>query len=264
MKISAPIITLLAGGALAGGLIVANSVTAGGTATSTAVQVAEKGAAADDGAKAAADEKAAKDKAAAEAAADQGAADQGAAQDEAAAGAAAGGAAAQPGGAAAEDAQEKVRRTYAGRVKGGGPLLAISVRDGVAVAYLCDGKLEAWFKGTAKAGRLTLTGKKGGELTGTFNADRAKGSVTVGQRQWDFQTPTVKKPSGLWKATAEVRGARVEGGWVVLEDGTQVGTVTRNGVPTTAPLIDPAAGRVTIDGQLLTVVATDSETGAGF
>jgi len=259
MKISAPIITLLAGGALAGGLIVANSVTAGGTATSTAVQVAEQGAAADEGAKAAADEKAAKDKAAAEAAADQGAA-----QDEAATGAAAGGAAAQPGGAAAEDAPEKVRRTYAGRVKGGGPLLAISVRDGVAVAYLCDGKLEAWFKGTATAGRLTLTGKKGGDLTGTFNADRAKGSVTVGQREWDFQTPTVKKPSGLWKATAEVRGATVEGGWVVLKDGTQVGMVTRNGVPTTAPLIDPAAGRVTIDGQLLTVVATDSETGAGF
>ena len=249
MRISAPIITLLAGGALAGGLIVANSVTAGGTATSTAVQVAEEGPAADAGAEAAAGEKAAKDEAA---------------KDKAAAGdgAAAGGEAAA--GAAAEDAPEKVRRTYAGRVKGGGPLLAISVRDGVAVAYLCDGKLEAWFKGTATAGRLTLTGKKGGDLTGTFNADRAKGSVTVGPREWDFQTPTVKKPSGLWKATAEVRGATVEGGWVVLKDGTQVGMVTRNGVPTTAPLIDPAAGRVTIDGQLLTVVATDSETGAGF
>jgi hypothetical protein len=261
MKISAPIITLLAGGALAGGLIVANSVTAGGTATSTAVQVAEEGAAADDGAKAAADEKAAKDKAAKDKAAkDKAAPAEGAAPE--ATGAAAGGAAA--GGAAAEDAQEQVRRTYAGRVKGGGPLLAISVRDGVAVAYLCDGKLEAWFKGTAKAGRLTLTGKKGGDLTGTFNAGRAKGSVTVGRRQWDFQTPTVKKPSGLWKATAEVRGATVEGGWVVLEDGTQVGLVRRNGVPATAPLIDPAAGRVTIDGQLLTVVATDSETGAGF
>ena len=260
MKISAPIITLLAGGALAGGLIVANTVTAGGTATSTAVQVAEQGAAADEGAKAAADEKAAKDKAAAEAAADQGAA-----QDEAATGAAAGGAAAQPGGAAAEDAPEKVRRTYAGRVKGGGPLLAISVRDGVAVAYLCDGKLEAWFKGTAKAGRLTLSGKKGGALTGTFNAGRARGSVTVGQRQWQFHTPTVKKPSGLWKATAEVRGAKVEAGWVVLADGSQVGFFTRDGgAGAAAPRLDTTGGRATIDGRAMTAVAADPETGAGF
>ena len=263
MRISAPIITLLAGGALAGGLIVANSVTAGGTATSTAVQVAEEGPAADDGAEAAADEKAAKDEAAKDKAA---AGDGAAAEGEAAAGAAAGGAEAQAGGAAAAgDAQEDVRRTYAGRVKGGGPLLAISVRDGVAVAYLCDGKLEAWFKGTAKAGRLTLSGKKGGALTGTFNAGRARGSVTVGQRQWQFHTPTVKKPSGLWKATAEVRGAKVEAGWVVLADGSQVGFFTRDGgAGAAAPRLDTTGGRATIDGRAMTAVAADPETGAGF
>jgi hypothetical protein len=240
MKISAPIITLLAGGALAGGLLVANGLTAGGATGSASVQA---GAASAD----AANEKAANDA--------------GTEDKKPAAGASGEGTATA---GATADAKKKVRHTYAGRVKGGGPLLAISVRDGVAVAYLCDGKLEAWFKGKAEAGRLTLTGN-GAKLSGTFNADRARGSVSVVGRTWEFHTPTVTKPSGLWKATAEVRGAKVQAGWVVLADGTQVGLFTRNGAGgTAAPRLDTATGTATIDGRALAVVATDAETGTGF
>jgi hypothetical protein len=245
MKISAPIITLLAGGALAAGLLVANGLTAGGTAQDTGLQVAGS-TTEEDGEKAPADDQAA--------------------GDEEAAGNGAGEAAGKDEGAAAEEVVEKVRRTYAARVKGGGPLVAISVRDGVGIAYLCDGdKLEEWLKGKAADGRLTLTGEDDAKLTATFNATRAKGSVTVGDETYEFTAPTVKKPSGLYKATAEVRGAKVEGNWIVLPDGTtQEGMVTTNGVATGAPPINLTTGTATVGGEELTVVATDPESGIGF
>jgi serine/threonine-protein kinase len=254
MKISAPILTLLAGGALAGGLIVANGVTAGGAAEpASAVQVAGQGADADkDGATG--DDAGAKDE------------EQAAGREKAAGDAAAGSSAEGTPGGAAENAQQKVRRTYAGRVKGGGPLLAITVRDGVAIAYICDGDdLEAWLKGTAVGDELALEGEDGASLSASFDAKRATGSVTVDGETYKFHTPTVKKPSGLWKATAEVRGAKVEAGWVVLADGKQVGMVTREGAAgVAAPRLDVRTGRATYAGQELAAVATDADTGAGF
>ena len=42
---------------------------------------------------------------------------------------------------------------YAGRVRDNGGLIAISVRNGKAVGYFCDGKTEAWFKGDAGSRR---------------------------------------------------------------------------------------------------------------
>jgi serine/threonine-protein kinase len=258
MKISAPIITLLAGGALAGGLVVANGVSAANTGTPTAAaQVSGQTGTDDDAAASSAGDKKAADKAAGGTSEDE---------DQAPGAAAAGNpATGTPGGATAAK-KENVRRTYAGRVAGAGhqPLLAISVRDGVAVAYICDGKLEAWLKGTASDGHLSLKGDDGAKLTASFSATRAKGSVTVGNKTWEFVTPVVKKPSGLYKATAKVRGAKVQGGWVVLADGDQVGLVRRDGAPATAPVIDTATGRTTIDGQVLTAVAADPDSGAGF
>jgi len=244
MKISAPIVTLIAGGALAGGLLVANGLTAGGTTQGTSVQVAGQttGDGQGDAAAGKADDKAKGDETA-EKDDGEGAAD----ADQAAA-----------------NFGEKERITYAGRVKGGGPLLAISVRNGTAIAYLCDGKLEAWLKGKAEDGRITLTGTDA-RLSGTINEDRARGSVTVGKRTWEFHAPTAKPSSGIWKATAKVRGARVEAGWVVLDDGSQSGMFRRDGAGgATAPRLDTTTGTATIDGQQIVVTATNPDTGTGF
>ena len=250
MKISAPIVTLIAGGALAGGLLVANGLTAGGTTRGTSVQVA--GSTTGDAAQGDADGKA-NDKAAGKA---------GKADDQARANGDEN--ADDKDGDQAADYGQKKRITYAGRVKGGGPLLAISIRNGVAIAYLCDGKLEAWLKGKAEDGRITLTGTDA-RLSGTITEDRARGSVTVGKRTWEFHAPTAKPSSGIWKATAKVRGARVEAGWVVLDDGSQTGMFTRNGAGgAAAPRLDTATGTATIDGQQIHVTATNPETGTGF
>lgn len=260
MKISAPIVTLIAGGALAGGLLVANGLTAGGATQDTSVQAA--GSATDDAADDAAQAEG-EDAGEAGAAEDQANGDEKA--DENADEGDDGEGAANADQAADENFGDDERITYAGRVKGGGPLLAITVRNGQAIAYLCDGKLEAWLKGEADDGRITLTGTNA-RLTATINKDRARGSVTVGKRTWEFHAPTAKPGSGIWKATAEVRGARVEAGWVVLDDGTtQTGMVTRDGAGgTTAPPLDVTDGSATIDGQKIDVTNTNPETGVGF
>jgi serine/threonine-protein kinase len=49
-----------------------------------------------------------------------------------------------------------------------------------------------------------------------------------------------------------VRGAKLDGGWIVLPGGKQVGILTRDGTPGAAPPIDPTTGAVTVDEQHLT------------
>lgn len=141
--------------------------------------------------------------------------------------------------------------TWAGRVDGGSATIAITARGNVAVAYLCDGTIESWLRGTAADGRLTLTGR-GATLTGTFGNGRARGTVTAAGRRFTFDVAAVPAPSGLYRATATVRGARVVGGWIVLPDGSQVGLATVDGLPVTPSALDVDSGRATVAGTPLT------------
>lgn len=144
-----------------------------------------------------------------------------------------------------------VNATWAGRLTAG--TLAISVQNGVAVAYLCDGAaIEAWFQGTAAGGQLDLAGRAGETLSGTFGAGQASGQITIDDQDLPFTVTTVTAPSGLYRATATVRGAQVNGGWIVLADGAQVGLVTVDGIAKPAPPLDTATGRVTVNGDVLT------------
>ncbi len=155
----------------------------------------------------------------------------------------------------------RVNASYAGRVAGGGATLALTTRDGKAIAYLCDGKrVEAWLQGTAVDGTLALAGR-GATLAGTFTAGQAAGTVTVGGRRWTFSAPVATAPAGLYRATAMVRGANLVGGWIVLVDGTQVGIVSTDDVPTAAPRLDPATGSATVDGTQLTAKPVDPSAG---
>jgi len=115
--------------------------------------------------------------------------------------------------------------TYAGSAGGGS--IAIAVRDGHAVAYLCDSRTaEAWLQGTvSETGAITMTGARNASLTGTVAGGTASGTVTAVGRQWTFTAPTVTAPSGLYRAAAQVRGAQVVGGWIVLANGEQVGMI---------------------------------------
>jgi hypothetical protein len=143
---------------------------------------------------------------------------------------------------------------YAGRTDDDSSAVAVTLRDGKAVAYFCDGKdQESWLKGDVKAdGSMRLTGQNGNVLTGELKGKRIRGTVDMGQRTYGFTADKAVKPSGLYRATATVRGAKVDGGWIVLPSGRQVGILNRAGKPGPAPRIDPETGAVTVDGQRLT------------
>lgn len=159
---------------------------------------------------------------------------------------------------------DQTRATYAGRVAGAGTI-AIAVHDGTAIAYLCDGRrIEAWLQGTANAGALTMAGANNASLTGTFGADKAGGTVTAAGRQWTFEVPAVTAPSGLYRAAANVAGAQVIGGWIVLADGTQVGVLDTAGEPGPAPELNTSTGQTVVAGTTLTATPINGTTGSGF
>ncbi|MGW0332022.1 hypothetical protein ACWD0J_09160 [Streptomyces sp. NPDC003011] len=144
---------------------------------------------------------------------------------------------------------------YAGRTDDDSAAVAVTLRDGRAVAYFCDGRAkESWLKGdVADDGTMRLTGKHGARLTGTLKeGKRIRGTVDIDGGRHAFTAGKTKKPSGLYRATATVREAKIDGGWIVLRDGTQVGILTRDAKPAPAPRIDPATGAVTVDGHELT------------
>ncbi|MFJ9567591.1 hypothetical protein ACIRQQ_47195 [Streptomyces fuscichromogenes] len=145
--------------------------------------------------------------------------------------------------------------SYAGRTDDDSSSVAVSVRDGRAIAYFCDGhSRESWLKGRVNPdGSMKLTGGHGAVLNGTVADDRrVRGTVDLDGGHYAFTARRAAKGSGLYRATATVRGAKVDGGWIVLADGRQVGIVDRDGTPSAAPRIDPETGAVTVDGQQLT------------
>jgi hypothetical protein len=148
--------------------------------------------------------------------------------------------------------------TYAGDVNGGsGASIAIAVRNGRAVAYLCDGRTEAWLQGVAEHGSVDLTGGGHARLTATYVQNRITGTVTAGRTTWTFSVGQVAPPSGLYRATAKVRQATVVGGWIVLPNGRQVGVVDIDGRPTTAMPLDTTTLTSTVNDTSVTATAVD-------
>ncbi|NEB77660.1 hypothetical protein G3I40_20955 [Streptomyces sp. SID14478] len=143
---------------------------------------------------------------------------------------------------------------YAGRTDDGTSAVSVSVRGKKAVAYFCDGRAkESWLKGTVEDdGEMKLSGKHGDRLEGTLRGDRIRGTAEVFDHAYGFTAKKAVEPSGLYRATTEVRGARIDGGWIVLPGGRQVGIVRRDEKPSAAPPIDPRTGAVTVDGEHLT------------
>jgi hypothetical protein len=171
---------------------------------------------------------------------------------------------AAPAGGAAGSAAAKRNVTWAGRVQGGKATIAIVARGDKAIAYVCDGrKLEAWLSGSAADGALELKGAKNATLTGSFGNGRAEGTIEAGGREFTFDVAAVKKPSGLYRAAAPVRGARLVGGWIVLADGTQVGLATLDGVTVTVPPLDLTSGTATVAGaEIMATSVAPGEPGS--
>jgi hypothetical protein len=146
--------------------------------------------------------------------------------------------------------------TYAGKVSGGSASIAIAVRGGQAVAYFCDGKTaEAWLKGTVTNGVITMTGDHNASLNGSIANGAAAGSIIAVGREWTFTAPMVTDPSGLYRAAAQVRGATVVGGWIVLANGEQVGMINFGDHEESAPPLQGTSAN--LGGTPATAVRVD-------
>jgi hypothetical protein len=165
---------------------------------------------------------------------------------------------------------------YVARTTSGGGAVAISVHAGKAVAYMCNGHaVAAWLRGTAKAGKLELTGKNGARLDVSYRTGKATGSLMADGHKYNFSAPLVHRgssghrPPGLYEATATVHGVKIKAGWVVLPGGSQVGSVEyfadSDVAPTAqAPVLDLTTGTAQYDGVTLVASLISGLTGSGF
>jgi len=165
---------------------------------------------------------------------------------------------------------------FVGKVDGGGAAVAISVHGDKAVAYVCNGHaVAAWLRGTVVAGKLDLTGKNGARLSVDYRTEKAVGFIMADGTKFTFSAPavhrvsSVRRPPGLYEAVAMVDGVPIKAGWIVLPDGSQVGSVEydpSSAVPPTAqaPLLDPATGASRYDGVTLAASLISGVTGSGF
>jgi len=84
-----------------------------------------------------------------------------------------------------------------------------------------------------------------------------------------FSIIAVHKPSGLFQSIASVRGATVKAGWIVLADGTEVGSLdpdwgSASSVSQAAPKLDLSNLTANDNGTTITATAIDAETGTGL
>jgi hypothetical protein len=164
------------------------------------------------------------------------------------------------------------RADFTGRVGGGGGSVAVAVHGDKAIAYVCNGStVEGWMRGKVENGKLTLTGKNQTHLTASIHTGTVTGDVEAHGTDYSFSVPTVSKSSskssGLYQATAVVQGKTIKAGWIVLGDGTQIGSLETDEsgeTAVTAPKLDVATMTARIGNVVLHAAPVSGVTGSGF
>ncbi len=159
---------------------------------------------------------------------------------------------------------------YTGQVQGDLGDIAIAVHNTFAIAYFCNGSTqEAWLQGKPDGGKLSMTGKANASLTANYALGHIRGTVVVNGTSYLFNVIAVHKPSGLFESIADVRGATIKAGWIVLSNGSVVGSMMPNvnaAHPTSqaAPPLDLSSLTAQYQGTTIKVTPVDGETGSGF
>jgi hypothetical protein len=164
------------------------------------------------------------------------------------------------------------RADFTGRVGGGGGSVAVAVHGDKAIAYVCNGStVEGWMRGKVDGDKLVLTGKNQTHLTASYHAGKVTGDVEAHGTDYSFSVSTVSKSSskssGLYQATEVVQGKTIKAGWIVLGDGTQIGSVEINQTgkdAVTAPKLDVTTMTARIGNVVLHAVPVSGVTGSGF
>ena len=155
-----------------------------------------------------------------------------------------------------EDSEFPEQVVYAGRTDDGPAAIAVAVLGNQAAAYVCDGRnVESWFRGTVEGGRLSLKSNNGEALQAELDGDHLKGTVQIKSGTQKFEINEASKPAGLYRA----RGSKTTIGWIVLEDGSQVGVQTTGADSSAAPQLDPDNPQVMVDGESLDAAAVNGD-----
>ena len=155
-----------------------------------------------------------------------------------------------------EDNKFPEKVVYAGRTDDGSATIAVAVLGDQAAAYLCDGRsVESWFRGTDEGADISLKSKSGATLEATLDGDHIKGTVEIKNDTQKFEINEANKPAGLYRA----RGSKATIGWIVLEDGSQVGVQTTGTDSSAAPQLDPENPQVTVDGESLNAALVNGD-----
>lgn len=153
-------------------------------------------------------------------------------------------AAPSPAPTAKPEAPSGAEAVYAGKDDAANMAVAVAIKGGKAVGYLCDGRsIEAWLTGTATSGQVTLESSDG-DATVYADVDQkgVAGVAVVGDNEFDFDIDRAPPPAGLYRKQDD----KTTIGWIVLPDGKQVGIANRNGTKEPAPTLDPTSGEATL------------------
>jgi serine/threonine-protein kinase len=157
-----------------------------------------------------------------------------------------------------EDRKFPEKIVYAGRAEDNAGAIALAVLDDQAAAYFCDGRnLESWFRGSVTEDEISAKSKGGATLDAKLDGNHVKGTVEIKSEKLKFEINEAKKPAGLYRA----RGSKMTIGWIVLEDGSQVGVQTTGTDSAVAPELDPGNPQVTIAGENLDAVPVNGDKG---
>jgi hypothetical protein len=147
-----------------------------------------------------------------------------------------------------EDSKFTEKIVYAGRAEDGAGAIAVAVLGTQTAAYYCDGRsVESWFRGSVTGPEISLKSKHWAILRASLDGDHLKGAVLIKDEQIKFEINEAKKPAGLYRA----RGSKTTIGWIVLQDGSEVGVQTTGDAAMPAPDLDPQNPQVTVDGENL-------------
>jgi hypothetical protein len=87
----------------------------------------------------------------------------------------------------------------------------------------------------------------GATLQAELDGKKIKGTIQVESDTLEFEIDEAKEPAGLYRA----RGSKTTIGWIVLQDGSQVGVQTTGSDSSAAPQLDPENPQVTVAGESL-------------
>lgn len=111
------------------------------------------------------------------------------------------------------------------------------------IVYLCDGAdVSTWLFGDATPGATVLEAN-GTRVELLLGHDDVSGVVEMaGEEPRSFRADLATGEAGLYRAVGTFDGDDYVGGWIVLDDGRQLGAITLGGTVVENPTLDPSTG----------------------